>query len=177
MRSVSTIVTAVFVFGTAAWLPAQPPQPKPGPEHEYFKQFEGVWDAIVHEKNGTSKGTMMWKVGLRGLWLLEHFKSEDGGASFEGHGGSTYDPAKKKYVGVWIDSMSTSPMTFEGTYDKAKKKMTSVSKIDGPDGKPMKMTMRSQMTDNDNITFTMSAPGPDGKDFEMMKITYKRRAK
>ena len=177
MRSVSTILTALLVFISAAWLPAQPPQPKAGPEHEYFKQFEGVWDATIHEPGGTSKGTMMWKVGLGGLWLLEHFKTEMGGATFEGHGGTTWDPAKKKYVGVWIDSMSTSPMLIEGTYNKEKKMMTSIGTSAGPDGKPMKMTMRSTMSDNDNITFTMSAPGADGKEAEMLKITYKRRAK
>ena len=120
---------------------------------------------------------MQWKIGLGGLWLLEHFKAEMGGATFEGHGATTWDPAKKKYSGVWIDSMSTSPMLVEGTYNKGKKMMTSFGTGPGPDGKPMKMTMRSTMNDNDNITFTMSWPGPDGKDGEMMKITYKRRAK
>jgi hypothetical protein len=30
-------------------------------------------------------------------------------------------------------------------------------------------------TDPDTRVFTMSMPGPDGKDMEMMKITYKRR--
>ena len=177
MRSVSTLVVALLIFGAAAWLPAQvPQQPKPGPEHEHFKQLEGTWDATIHEPSGTSKGTAEWKVGLGGLWMLEHFKSELGGASFEGYGATTWDPAKKKYVGVWIDSMSTGPILVEGTYDKAKKTMNSVGIGPGPDGKPMKMTMRSTQSDNDNVTFTMMMPGPDGKDAEM-KITYKRRAK
>ena len=79
MRSVSTISIAILVFVATAWLPAQPPQLKPGPEHEFFKQFEGTWDATIHEKDATSKGTMQWKIGLGGLWLLEHFKAEMGG--------------------------------------------------------------------------------------------------
>ena len=178
MRTAGTIVTAMLVLVTAPRLAGQgPPQPKPGPEHEYFKQFEGVWDATIHEKDSTSKGTMTWKVGLGGLWLLDHFKADLGGATFEGHGATSYDPAKKKYVGVWIDSMSTSPMTFEGTYDKAAKTMKTVGEGPGPDGKNMKMTMITRQLDADNLVFTMNAPGPDGKDFEMMKISYKRRAK
>jgi len=176
MRSVSTLVVAVLIFGATAWLRAQQPQPKPGPEHEHFKQLEGTWDATIHEPNGTTKGMAEWKVGLGGLWLLEHFKGEVGGASFEGYGATTWDPAKKKYAGVWVDSMSTSPLITEGTYDKGKKLMVATANAPGPDGKMMKMTMRSQMMDNDNVVFTMSMPGPDGKDMDM-KITYKRRAK
>ena len=72
-------------------------------------------------------------------------------------------------------SMSTSPMTIAGTLDKETKTMKSVGAAQGPDGKPMKLNMVSRNVDADNIVFTMSAPGPDGKDFEMLKITYKRR--
>lgn len=177
MRKLSAFIAVMLVLASAARSAAQPPSPKPGPEHEYFKQFEGVWDATIHEGDKTSKGTMMWKVGLGGLWLLEHFKGEAGGMAFEGHGASSYDANKKKYCGVWIDSMSTTPMTFEGTYDKAKKTMTSIGEAAGPDGKPMKMTMVTRMLDNDNLVFTIAAPGENGKTFEMMKITYKRQAK
>ena len=177
MRKLGTIFMGALVLVAVPRLSAQPPQPKPGPEHEHFKQFEGTWDATVHEKDGTSKGTMTWKVGLGGLWLLDHFQSEFGGMAFEGRGAQSYDPGKKKYVGVWIDSMSTSPMTFEGTYDKAKKTMTTVGSTPGPDGKMMKLTMVTQMKDADNVVFTMSMAGPDGAAMEAMKITYKRRAK
>ena len=171
MRTVGTLSMTMALLVGMARLSAQPPQPKPGPEHEHFKQLEGIWDATIHAKEGESKGTMTWKVGLGGLWLLEHFKSE----GFEGHGATSYEPAKKKYVGVWIDSMSTSPMTMEGTHDKATKTSKSVGTTLGPDGKTMKLTMISRMTDDDNIVFTMNGPGPDGKDMEMLKISYKRR--
>lgn len=177
MRTASITILATLVLALAAPLPAQPPSPKPGPEHELFKAYEGVWDATIHEKEGTNKGTMAYKVGLGGLWLLEHFETEFGGSKFEGRGAMSYDAGKKKYTGVWIDSMSTNPMTIEGTYDKAKKTMTSVGNAVGPDGKMMKLTMVTQHVDADNMTFTMSAPGEDGKTFEMMKITYKRKAK
>jgi hypothetical protein len=156
---------------------AQPPQPKPGPEHEHFKQFEGAWDATIHSKEGQSKGIMMYKVGLGGLWLLEHFKGEGGGVTFEGMGATTYDAAKKKYVSVWIDSMSSSPMVSEGTYNKDKKSMTMTGSMNGPDGKAMKLIMTTVVKDADNMVFTMNTPGPDGKEIEIMKITYKRKSK
>ena len=178
MRTASITILATLVLALTARLPAQPPVIKPGPEHEHFKLLEGTWDATVHSKEGNSKGIAMWKVGLGGTWLLEHFKGDLAeGLHFEGMGATTYDPMKKKYSGVWIDTMSTSPMATEGTYDKATKTMTMKSEAPGPDGKMMKMTMISRMVDADNVVFTMNTPGPDGKEFEMLKISYKRKAK
>ncbi|MCI0638210.1 MAG: DUF1579 domain-containing protein [Gemmataceae bacterium] len=175
MRSVG-IVIGVLALAAAVRLSAQEPA-KPGPEQEHFKQFEGTWDATVHFKGETSKGTMSWKVGLGGLWLLEHFKGEFAGSGFEGIGATSYDPAKKKYVNVWIDSMSTSAMTSEGTFDKAKKTMTMHGSMPTPDGKTMKTTSVTEVKDANNLVFTMSGPGPDGKNAELFKITYKRKTK
>lgn len=176
MRRVCTLATATLILAAAARLPAQEQIPKPGPEHEHFKQLEGVWDATIHMKEGESKGVMTWKVGLGGLWLLDHFKGDAGGMSFEGMGATSYDPAKKKYIGVWIDSMSTAPMISEGTLDKSKKIMTMVGEAPMPGGKTMKMTMISEMKDANNVVFVMKG-NEGGTEFEMMKITYKRRAK
>lgn len=189
MRSARTLATALattlagalFVVATAVWtagLTAQePPLPKPGPEHEHFKEMAGTWDATIHMKEGESKGVMVSKVGLGGLWLLDHFKADFGGMSFEGMGGTSYDAGKKKYVSVWIDSMSTSPMVSEGTFDKQNKTLTMVGSMPMPGGKSTKATMTTIMKDADTMVFSLMAQGEDGKDGEMMKITYKRRAK
>jgi hypothetical protein len=67
----------------------------------------------------------------------------------------TYDAAKKKYVGVWIDSMSTAPMVMEGTFDAAKKTLTMVGDGPGPDGKPTKHRTVSEWKDEDTIHFGM----------------------
>jgi hypothetical protein len=45
-----------------------------------------------------------------------------------------------------------------------------------PTGKPMKkMKMETVWKDDANRVFTMWGPGPDGKPFPSLKITYKRR--
>lgn len=178
LRGLLAVTMALGVLVTAAGLTAQqPPDVKPGPEHALFKQDEGTWDATVKAMGSESKGTLTCKVGLNGLWLLENFKSDFGGTAFEGLGATSYDPAKKKYVNVWIDSMSTAPMVSEGTYDKAKKTMTLAGEMPMPDGKSMKITMVSVTKDANTKIFTLNGAGPDGKNFEMLHITYKRRAK
>jgi len=176
MRKVLTGMMALGVLLATMRLTAQEPA-KPGPEHEEFKQFEGTWDAAIKSMGQDSKGTLVYKVGLGGLWLMEHFQGDFGGMAFEGRGATSYDAAKKKYVNVWIDSMSTLPMVSEGTYDKANKTMTMVGMMPMPEGKNMKVTMTTISKDADTKLFTMIGAGPDGKDLEMMQITYKRRSK
>jgi len=42
-----------------------------------------------------------------GLWLVSDFQGRWGSQPFHGHGTFGYDTSKKKYVGIWVDSMST----------------------------------------------------------------------
>lgn len=177
MRKFLTLTIVLSLTVVAARLTAQPPDVKPGPEHAQLKESEGVWDATLKTAAGESKGTLMCKSDLNGLWLLEHFKADLGGANFEGRGATSYDPAKKKFVNVWIDTMSTSPMVTEGTYDKTTKTMTMVGTMPMPEGKSMKATLTTVSKDANTKVFTIRGQAPDGKDFEMLQITYKRRTK
>jgi hypothetical protein len=171
------MTVALAVLAAGASLTAQQPEIKPGPEHKKLKEEEGTWDATVKADKTETKGVMTCKMGLNGLWLIEHFQGSLEGAPFEGHGATSYDAAKKKYVNVWIDSMATSPMLSEGSYDDAKKTMTMVGNMPMPDGKNAKVTMVTVLKDANTKVFTLRGPGPDGKEAEMLQITYKRRAK
>jgi Protein of unknown function (DUF1579) len=172
-----TFLTATMAIGiltaTTAPLAAQP-EVKPGPEHELLKASEGKWDATIKMMGGESKGTNTGKLGLNGLWLLDEFKADFGGAPFEGRGATSYDPSKKKYVNIWFDSWSTRPTITEGTYDKEKKTLTLTGTMPSPDGSDQKVKMVTVYNDADTRTFTVNSVGPDGKDVEMLQITYKR---
>jgi hypothetical protein len=111
---------------------------------------------------------------LGGLWLTGALETELFGSKFQGRSTETYDPNKKKYVSVWIDSMGTSPMLMEGTYDKDKKTLTMIGEGPGMDGKPTKYKSVSAMPDNDTIDFSMYMG--DGKD-PAFTIVYKRKKK
>jgi hypothetical protein len=157
-------------------LAAQQVEVKPGPEHAFLKKGEGVWDATAKSKAGDSKGELHCKMALNGLWLMEHYKGEATGKTFEGYGATSYDPGKKKFVNVWVDSMVTRPMLSEGTYDKDKKILTLVGDMPMPEGKSMKSSIT--ITYKDANTKVLSLKGNmDGKEFEMVEITYKRREK
>src|SRR5439155_2660987 len=153
-----------------------PPAPKPGPEHAHLKTIEGTWDTLMTMPDGKkSKGQAIYKMECGGLWLTSEFKGEFEGADFQGRGLDGYDPAKKKYVSVWVDSMTTVPMFMEGTRDESTKTVTQTGESPGPDGKPMKMKGVSKEIDNDYMTFELYVTGPDGKEAKMMTIAYTRR--
>jgi uncharacterized protein affecting Mg2+/Co2+ transport len=154
--------------------------PQPGPEHALLQGDVGTWDATVESFMApgappmVSKGTETNSL-MAGLWLVTDFKSEMMGTAFQGHGVSGWDPAKKKYVGTWADNMSTSIGVIESSYDAAAKTMTGY--MDAPDmtGKMTKHKMVTEWKDADTRVFTISMPGPDGKDVTGLRITYKRR--
>lgn len=146
--------------------------PKPGPEHEVLKKMEGNWDFVMKFGGMEAKGTTVYKMELGGLWLSSSMETELFGSKFQGKGMDTYDPAKKKYVSVWFDSMGTHPVIMEGTYDKDKKALTLSGDNPGPDGKPTKWKSVSTYVDADTVNFEMFMG--DAKD-PMFTVTYKRK--
>jgi hypothetical protein len=157
-----------------------PPMPKPGPEHALLKADVGTWDAVVEVSMPgapaqKSKGVEVNKMGCGGLCLITDFTSEMMGTPFQGHGVTTWDPKKQKYVGSWTDSMSTGMSIGESTYDATSKKLEGT--MEGPDatGNIMKARTLVEYRDANTRVFTVYAAGPDGKEAEMMKITYTRR--
>lgn len=178
---IRTCLTAFSLALVATVAMAQaPPTVTAGPEHDLLKADVGTWDATVEvatapgqpmaQSKGVETNTL---VGA--LWLVTDFKSEMMGAPFQGHGVSGWDTNKKKYVGTWVDTMSTGIGLSEATWDAATKTMS--GSIEAPDatGAIQKMKSTVAYPDPDTRVFTMSSPGPDGKDMPMMRITYKRR--
>jgi hypothetical protein len=146
--------------------------PKPGPEHEMLKKMAGDWTLTMTAGGMDSKGTVTWKMELGGMWLTGNLECELFGTKFTGKSIDGYDPVKKKYVGVWVDSMSASPMMMEGIFDKDKKTMTMTGDGPGMDGKPTKYRSVSVMTDDDTINFSMFVG--DSKE-AAFTIAYKRK--
>lgn len=174
--------TLILTAGTTLAQAPEMPVPKPGPEHKLFDADAGTWDATVEMfmAPGTppmvSKGVETNAVGCGGLCLISDFKGEMApGQAFHGHGTTAWDPAKKKYVGTWTDSMSAGIQLGESSYDAATK--TSTGWMEGPDmtGKVVKSKAVVQYKDANTRVFTMYQAGPDGKEVLGMKISYSRR--
>ena len=136
-----------------------------------MKRLVGTWDAESESGNGT----MTYKMGLGGLWLVGDFEGEFGGLKFQGKGLDTYDSATKKYRSVWVDSFSTSPRIMEGHLDKDDKVMTLTGESPGNGDKPTKYKSITEIKDADTVNFSLIMEDKDGKEQPLVKITYKRK--
>jgi hypothetical protein len=180
MRTTTTAACALVTLTLAAGPAVAQAPPQPGPEHQILVAGAGTWDAELQMAmpDGTTmaaKGVQVDTVGCGGLCLITDFKADMMGMPFAGHGITTWDPAVKKYVGAWSDSMSVGLSTTEGTYDAATKTMTSWMATRDMAGNPAKTRSVDAQPDPDHKSMTMFMTGPDGKEAQGMKITYTRR--
>ncbi len=136
--------------------------PKPAREHDHLKRLVGAWDAETE----VGKGTMIYKMGLGGLWLK---------GDFEGESLDTYDSATKKYRSIWVDSFSTGPRIMEGNLDKDDKVMTLTGEGPGQEGKPAKFKSITEIKDANTVDFSLFMVDKDGQEQPIVKITYKRK--
>ena len=147
------------------------PQPKPGKEHAALKPMVGEWDAKVNMMGSTSEGTMVNGMEMGGLWLVSRYEGEMMGDAFTGLGLMTYDSAAKQYVGLWVDSMTTSLEPSRGSYDAATKAFTMVQDGVNPmTGEKVEMTQVTRIVDENKHVFEMSMGGQ-----QMMSIEYTRK--
>jgi Protein of unknown function (DUF1579) len=176
--TVAALLCALPLFAVAQVAVGQePPMPKPGPEHAELKKMEGTWDAVMKmpEVPKPLAGVATYKMELDGMWLVSDFKMDDPAMKFQGKGLDGYDQTKKKFVGVWVDSMSSAAMTMEGTYDEKTKTSTMTGEGPGRDGKPQKYKIVTKHTDDDHQHFEMFMVGADGKETSAFTIDYMRR--
>jgi len=176
-------VATAFTAGSAHTAAQQAPQlPKPGPEHEYLKMDTGTWDAVVEASMApgqppmTSKGVEVNTLGCGGLCLITDFKGELlPGTPFHGHGLATWDATKKKYLGSWTDSMSQGLANAESTWDPKAKKSIGTMEAPGMNGEVVKMRTVVEYPSPTTRVMTAYGAGPDGKEMQMLKITYTKR--
>ncbi len=149
------------------------------PEHLELRRGIGSWDAVVKSQHpgqppSEDKGTELVDLTCGGRWLWSDFTGQMMGMPFEGHALVGFDPSKKKYVSLWIDSMSATAAELSGDYDAEKKVFSSSGKCLCPLGKPMTMRERSRWKDDATRELEMSFE-QDGVT-STMQITYRRRA-
>jgi len=174
---VSLLVAPATAQGPAA-------APKPTSEYKVLAADEGAWDATIKTWQGgpdaepaVSKGSEVNEVLPGGLWVLSKFECDFGGMKFYGRGQYSYDPVKKKYVGTWLDSMSSMLSVLEGEYDAKTRTMTLVGDGYNPDRKvkfSQKMVTVSKDDGSRVFNLYMKYEGHPAE-AKFMEITYTKR--
>jgi hypothetical protein len=166
------VIVAIAVAAAVAAPALAQEMPKPGPEHARLKEQVGTWETTMKAGGTDTKGTVRFTMDLGGLWLCGAMESELFGTKFQGKSLDSYDPSRKKYVSVWVDSMSTGPVIMEGTYGPDGKTLTMTGEGPGMDGKPAKYKSVTASPDADTMVMTMYIG--DGKE-PAFTVTYKRK--
>lgn len=94
-------------------------------QRQRMARFVGTWDvqarvSIVPDAEPISMiGTAIGEMALDGMFLHTRFKGEMLGETFIGVGYETWDEARQKYSGVWMDSRQPEIMSYEGDWDES----------------------------------------------------------
>jgi hypothetical protein len=163
------LVLSVFM---AAIVGAQEPpmMPKPVKEHEWLTQFVGEWEIESECLLEPGKPPVKCQgteavLSLGGFWIVSELKSTMMGQNIDARMTVGYDPAKKKYVGSWVDSCTSHMWKYEGTVDASGKILT--LEAEGPNmmnpGKMAKYKDVTEFKSKDHRVLTSSMQGEDGK--------------
>jgi hypothetical protein len=153
----------------------------PGENHERLNFKVGKWEGVVKHwmdpaaPPEEAPATAEYSWIMDGRYLQNRVNGDFGGMPFNGQAWEGYDNIKKKFFWVWIDNMGTGIMVGEGTYDEATKSFKHTFEQPDPmTGKYVKGRSVERVIDKDHFVSEMYGPGPDGKEFKMMEITYTR---
>lgn len=156
---------------------------EPGEFHKNLEPLVGRWDYSIRWRMSPeqpweeSKGTAEYSWIFDGRYLVQKAKGEMAdGEAFRGRGILGYDKLKKQYTSVWIDSMTTSTMVTVGQCDPSGKIITMKGEtVDPMTHKTMTERSVTRIINNDKHVYEMHRPGPDGKEFMSLEVTYTRK--
>ncbi len=158
---------------------------QPDEHSELLKRLEGNWkvdgkwradeNSPWQEFKGTTESTIIYD----GRYLKQESSSEPdssgmAGQEYKGLGFWGYDKHKNKYVSAWIDNMSTTIMSAEGTADPSGRQITMQSTYFDPmANKEVQSKYVMRIVGEDKLVeegFTIK----DGKEIKTMEITSTR---
>jgi len=153
----------------------------PGDMHKKLEAFVGVWDAeskmLMGEEPQVSRGSAEYSWVMGGRYLRQDYSGEMMGTPFKGMSLTGYDNFAKKYVGIWIDDMSTTIATMDGHMNQDGTVLTMFGKMDewatGEIGKTVKYVFR--ILDKDHHLFEIHDMAIGEPNTKVMEIRYTRR--
>ncbi len=159
--------------------------------HKLLADLAGTWSYTVkmwmnpdpNAKPEESKGTAVRKSMMNGRFFVMDVTGKmempgpDGKKkemTFKGMGLEGYDNVKKKFIGTWMDNMSTGIMMSEGTYDPATKTFTYTGEYEATPGMKQKIREVMKIVDKDHHTFEWYEDR-GGQEAKTMEINYTRK--
>jgi hypothetical protein len=179
--AILSLAAALLTSLSVAHAQETPQMPPPTKEHEWLQQFVGEWESEAEIFMEPGKASMKLKSKdvarmVGGFWVVAEGKGEMMGAPFSNMLTLGYDPDKKKYIGTWIDSMTSTLWKYEGTVDATGKILT--LDTEGPcpmkGGQLSKFREVTEFKSKDHRVFTSSILGDDGKWTTLVSVNTRR---
>lgn len=153
-----------------------------GPQHRQLAEhFAGTWttkntmwmDPAAPPATSTGRSVQTMVLGDRHLRM--DYTGDFMGQPFDGVGYSSYDNVRGKYVGSWMDSISTGQFMAEGDYDAATRTYTFRGDMPDPMRPGQSMPVREVVRILDNDRHVMEwYETHDGTERKSMQIEYTR---
>ena len=183
MKKLAIVGLCVALAAGAAWLSAQePPQsPAPGAEQAWLEQLAGEWESDGEANLAPGQPPIKSKGAESARMLGEHWVVSEVEATFMDMPFSAvmtlgYDPEKKKFVGTWVDSVSSYFWHYEGTLSADGKTLT--LETEGPcvrtPGKHARFRDAIEIKSRNERTLTSRAL-IDGKWETMVTVHFRRQ--
>lgn len=158
----------------------QPPFAQATPEHRWLQQLAGTWKFVGECKTpeggtSTQEGTQTIRM-LGDLWILAEAEEQMAPEAMKSIITLGYDPAKGKFVGSFIATVTSSFWLYEGTLDADKKILPLDSEGPRMDGKPgyAKYQDEIEIVSKDEYVFRGRLLQDDGSWIEFMTSRYTR---
>lgn len=179
------LLSLVFALAGQGRLSAQESFKPPAPEkeHAWLTQLAGEWDydseAVIAPGQPPlkAKGTESVR-SIGGFWIMLENKGTVADQPFTGILTLGYDPAKKKFVGTWIDSMNSHLVVYDNaSLDAGGKVLTMNVEMPNPmlGGKLSKFRDVIEVKSKDEKVLTSSMLGEDGKWMTFLTVKYQRK--
>lgn len=152
----------------------------PAVSHARLTPMVGTWKAKTSfvMAPGTPPevhdGTSVHRFVLGGRYLEQVYKGTSMGMPFEGIGYTGYDNVQQRYVGTWMDTMSTGLMSSVGVGRPTDERIDSVAEAIDPSGKKLVFDTIIRIRNHEHHSYEMWTKGPDGKKYRVMIIEYER---
>lgn len=153
----------------------------PTPEHVRLKDRVATWDVdCTYFLDATSppmKARATETSRLLGeLWVVSDFDSDMMGVPFHGHATVGYDPTRRLWTATWVDTMTPSLFVFEGEYDASQTVLSMTAEApDFASGQMSRYRTREELEGRDQRTLEMFVSLPDGGEFQISHLVYRRR--
>ena len=153
--------------------------PKPTKHHEMVQAGVGEWTGTITMNMPGEPEPMVSPctetvTAVGQLWTTSRFEMDFMGTPFSGSSTLGYDPKKEKFVGTWIDSMSTSITVMEGEFDEKKNAMVMHYEMFDQMSQQMKNVRNEYVFEGETYSVTFYDVGEEG-DTLTMKMDMKRK--